>query len=604
MIVLGIHDGHCASACVLVNGTVKAIAAEERFTRLKNDHGYPFHAVNFCLAQLALKPGDIDHVAFAGQRLSLFGVKLKALTSFTSEDWLRIEKQHWHPLLYEGRHDEAVFHELYADPRFNGHGHYYDFSQVTAQQAIANDADTGLRIRLEAVQRHLGIGAGRVGFYDHHRCHAAYAFFGSPLRQDNTLIFTLDGGGDGATSSLFRFAGNRLEELARTNESPVARIYRYITLMLGMKLGEHEYKVMGLAPYAPQREFAKSWKVYQNLVQVRDDLIRFDPDHRPRDLYFHFRQAFEGHRFDGIAAATQHLVEQSVGEWFDTALARYGAHHAVFAGGVAMNVKLNMMLAGNRHLKRLHVPPSPSDDTLSIGAAYLGEFDHDPAAVQRLAPIDNPYLGPRFDRRRIDQAIAEAGLADAFRLENGVTPDRIAEILSRGKVVARMGGPMEFGQRALGNRSILADPRDERIVDKINHQIKYRDFWMPFAPVVRAERVHDYFKPQPAAGERAWDYMMFGAETTALGARELGAALHRGDGTGRPQVVARHQNPDYYDILRAFEKRTGVGGLLNTSFNLHGEPIVCSPQDAISTFERSELDVLVMEDVAVHRGMP
>ena len=259
-----------------------------------------------------------------------------------------------------------------------------------------------------------------------------------------------------------------------------------------------------------------------------------------------------------------------------------------------MNVKLNMLLADDPGLDDFSVCPSPTDDTLCVGACYMATSGAGPDAWKSLKPLTDPYIGPAFSLDEIDAAISKTGAADEFILETGVTPDKVAALLADGKVVARCSGRMEFGQRALGNRSILADPRNAETVGRINHQIKYRDFWMPFAPVILEERLGDYIlTPNPIIRR---SYMMVGAETTDKGQVELAAAIHDADLTARPQSLNREQNAGCYDIIKAFENLTGTGALLNTSFNLHGEPIACSPEDAISTFQRSALDALLMED--------
>ena len=600
MIVLGIHDGHGASACLMVDGVPRAMAAEERFSRRKNDYGYPRRAIDYCLAEAGLAPSDLHQVAFASRAFHAFYVKLKALCTFTAEDWIRLNKEYWRPKLYEGREDRRVLHELAADPRFQDLEHFYDLSGVGPDFDPARDGEQVRAIRLDAVRRHLGLDAGRVRFYDHHACHAHYALFGSPIRDDGTLVFTLDGGGDSTTSTLFRFTGGRLVELARSNRVDIARIYRGITHLLGMKLGEHEYKVMGLAPYATERELRKSYRVFDGMFTVRDNLIAYADGRRPPDLYFFFRDAFEGHRFDGIGAAVQRMVEVAVGDWVIACCRKYGARKAVFAGGVAMNIKLNMLLAGHPELDDYYVCPSPTDDTLPIGACYMAEAAAGDDAWAGLAPVDDVYLGPAFDRRAAVRALAPIAGDPAFRVVEEVDAERIADWLASGLVVARAVGRMEFGARALGNRSILADPRRPEIVEKINRQIKYRDFWMPFAPVVRAARAADYLVlPKP---HTRIPYMMVGCATTARGRAELPAALHRADHSARPQILEPDRNPAYDAILAAFEARTGTGALVNTSFNLHGEPIVCSPEDAVDTFRRSELDALVLDGIAVLRA--
>lgn len=583
----------------MIDGKLAALAAEERFSRLKNDYGYPRRAIDFCLAQCGIGPDDIDQVAFATAHINAFYTKLKSICTFTGDDWTMMHRDYWKPKLYEGREDRGVFHKLAADPRLNAQEHYYDLDWVDGDYDAARDRERVRQVRLDGVKRHLGIGAGKVAFYDHHTCHAHYALFASPIRRDNTMVYTLDGGGDATTSTLFRFAGGELVELARSNAVDIARIYREMTLIMGMKTGEHEYKVMGLAPYATDREIRKSNTVFDGMFTVADDLIAYADGRRPKDLYFHFIEAFTGHRFDGVAAAVQNMCEDAVTRWIATTQAKYGASSAVFAGGVAMNVKLNMLLAEQPGMEAFYVAPSPTDDTLCIGACYMAEAAAAPDAWRSLHPVDDPYLGPDITNDDIEAALAAAGAEREFEVERGVGAARTAEFLAGGKVVARVSGRMEFGARALGNRSILADARNAAVIDKINSQIKYRDFWMPFAPVVMKERVADYLTGEGSAVGSP--YMMIAARTTPAGARDLAGAIHRGDATARPQILAEHQNPGYYAILKAFETRTGVGGLLNTSFNLHGEPIACSPADAISTFQRSELDVLLMNDVALKR---
>jgi carbamoyltransferase len=598
MIVLGIHDGHCASACVMINGRLRAFAAEERFSRLKNDHGYPRLAVEYCLREAGLAATDIDEVAFASTSMGTFAVGLKALASFDSDDWRRIHKEYWKPRLYDGIDNPKIFEDIWRD-RFDAGGHYYDFSRINGSWSSLTDRALAQTIRRDGVRRHLDVAEDRVRFYDHHSCHAYYALFGSHIRADNTLVYTLDGGGDATTSTVFQFLNGQMQELARSNTVDVARIYREITLILGMKLGEHEFKVMGLAPYATDREFAKSRKVFDGMFQIAEDLIAYVPGRKPADLYFAIRDAFEGHRFDGIAAAVQNMCEATVIDWFDMVQRRHASRHAVFAGGVAMNVKLNMMLADHPLLDDFYVCPSPTDDTLCVGACYMAAAAAAPDVWRQLCPVDDPYQGPAYTSLDAQAAINRSGVADIAEVLENVTAEAVAAMLAEGKVVSRCAGRMEFGQRALGNRSILADPRREEAVEKINHQIKYRDFWMPFAPVMLVERAEDYITGANPAIRRP--YMMIGARTTAAGQRDLPAAIHRADRTARPQVLSRDQNAPYYDIVKAFEARTGTGALLNTSFNLHGEPIVCSPADAISTFQRSALDVLVMEGVALVR---
>lgn len=601
MITLGIHDGHGASACIMVDGKLRAFVQEERFTRLKNDYGYPIQAIEFCLAELGIEAKDLDCVAFASTTMHALNAKLKSICNFTNEDWIRIHKEYWHPKLFEGRDVSDAFDWIADDPRFQNVSHYYDFSQIGIGYNHREMLEAVRNIRLDGLKRHLDIHADKVTFCDHHACHAYYSLFGSHIRDDRSLVFTLDGGGDGTTSTLFQFLDGSLKEIARSNGVDIARLYREITLIMGMKLGEHEYKVMGLAPYATNREATKSWRVFENMFEIRDDLIAYAEGKKLKDHYFSLKDAFEGHRFDGIAAAVQRLVEETAIAWVTQSAEKYGARKAVAGGGTAMNVKANMLIAEQDILDDFYVCPSPGDDTLSIGASYMVEAATSANAWERLHPIDDVYQGPSYGQADAEDAIRKRGTNQKFSVKSNLEPEAIAAFLAEGKVVARCSGPMEFGARALGNRSILADPRSRRTVEKINHQIKYRDFWMPFAPVVLADRANDYLQLEGKGIRR--DYMMIGARTTKEGAEALAAATHAGDDSARPQVLVREKNPGYYDIVKAFEAQTGVGALLNTSFNLHGEPIACTPDDAISVFERSELDGLLLDDILITRAV-
>jgi carbamoyltransferase len=292
------------------------------------------------------------------------------------------------------------------------------------------------------------------------------------------------------------------------------------------------------------------------------------------------------------------MVEEVVSNWISEVALAYGCDTVRFGGGVAMNVKLNMMLNQSSRLEDLYICPSPTDNTLSIGACYASSLSNG-LSCDQLHSVNDVYLGPRFDTLDVDTEIRKNNINGKYVVESDVTSERIAQWLAEGKVVARFAGAMEFGERALGNRSILADPRDAGTIAKINQQIKYRDFWMPFAPVILEESAPEYIVE--SENLEVFNHMMIGSNSTSLGREVLIAGIHPADKSMRPQVIKKSQNQDYWEIVNSFKQITGVGALINTSFNLHGEPIVGSPSDAISTFERSDLDVVVMENRALLR---
>ena len=301
-----------------------------------------------------------------------------------------------------------------------------------------------------------------------------------------------------------------------------------------------------------------------------------------------------GLRFDWVAGGAQRLLEDVLLRWSRLMRQRYGGGRLALGGGVFMNVKANMLLGQEDWVEELFAFPSCGDESNAVGAAYLGYLQE--CARRGLAAAPQPfgpaYLGPSVTDEEAEAVIRERRLEGQYKVAfHDRIEERIAELLVSDGVVARCAGRMEFGARALGNRSILANPSDHRVVGLINRMIKNRDFWMPFAPTVLAERAGDYLvNPKGFASP----YMMLAMPTRPEARDALTAALHPQDFTARPQILERAWNPEYHAVIREFERRTGVGAVLNTSFNLHGEPIVGGAADAVDTFERSGLPHLAV----------
>jgi carbamoyltransferase len=367
-----------------------------------------------------------------------------------------------------------------------------------------------------------------------------------------------------------------------------------------MKPDEHEYKVMGLAAYASPEYYQRAYKVFKRTQYV--DGLGFAYQVKPPDLYEYFRRELEGCRFDTIAGALQQYTEEILVDWTRNALAATGARRVVFGGGAAMNVKAMMQIAKLDEVDDLFLCPTPSDESLAIGAAYV--FLHDTLIAQgrnpsrELKPLRNGYLGPSISDFETHPAVEALERDGGYQVRRKAEPAYIARLLARGKVLGRCDGRSEFGARALGNRSILADPRNTAVVKTINRQIKSRDFWMPFAPTIAAHRADDYLPRRK--GMRA-PYMTMAFETSPLAQKDLIAALHPADLTCRPQILEPDANPSYHSLIQEFEKCTGVGGVLNTSFNLHGEPIVETPRDAVRVFQLSGLDALLLNDWLIEK---
>jgi carbamoyltransferase len=577
MIVLGINETHCSTAAVLRDGAIVGCASEERFSRLKNDAGYPRAAVDALLADLGIERSAIDLVVLAGGRAY-------------AREWMN-----------RVVHDDAYAREYYGVSLDAPTGGLRKRARKLGARLGLADAARGkfalsAAERLRLVTDHLGVTSDRVLALDHHTCHAAAAYFGSPFGGADALVLTNDNSGDGLCATATTAGGVALtrREAAPSAPGSLGSFYSFVTLLLGMRAGEHEYKVMGLAPYAPAAAAERAATALREVFDWNtDDPALFSWKRRgPR--YRLLLDATLGQRFDGIAGGAQRLLEDTLVGWARLMHERYGGERLALGGGVFMNVKANMLLAAEEWVRDLFVFPSCGDESNAVGAAYLGYLDLCARRGVKAAPqpFGPAYLGPRLDDAEIEHEIRRRELATRHAVsEPARVEERIAELLVSDGVVARCAGRMEFGARALGNRSILANPSDHRVVDLINRMIKARDFWMPFAPSVLRERADDYLvNPRGFASP----YMMLAFPTRPERRHEIIAAVHPHDGTARAHIVEQAWNPEYHQVIREFERRTGTGAVLNTSFNLHGEPLVCSAADAIDTFERSGLPHLAL----------
>ncbi len=589
MKILGIHDGHNATAALLVDGQIAAMMSEERFTYRKNEMGFPEHAVRACLEMGGIEGKDLDEVAFSTVSLPIQYLRIKRECLFTVRDYLDEQEYYWKPKLFENRINTDYLGKLFSVKRFTEPQAYSfkDIPQVLSEEENRRLLDD---MRKEALKRFFGVDANKVKSYDHHSCHQHYAYFGSPFRGEKTLVFTVDGGGDGKNGTVCIAEDDRITEIASNNCTDLARLYRYVTLLLGMKIGEHEYKVMGLAPYASEYEIRKCDKIFKGIFHVPEMLIEYK--NRPRDLFFHFREGLADCRFDGIAGAVQEMVEEVGMEWISKVTSRLGISRVVFSGGLSMNVKLNKIIGSLDTVTDFYCAPSGGDDSIALGACYIA---HRKRSDTSISSIQNNYLGKQISRSDILQAVRKL---KGCTIKEGVTNKDIAALLAKDVVIGRFAGRMEFGARALGNRSILANPANPEIVKKINKEIKFRDFWMPFAPSILDVYAHKYIlNPKGMAS----DHMTICFDTTNLGRQALAAAIHPADYTVRAHLLKRELNGEYYDLIESFAAITGIGAVLNTSFNLHGYPIVRTPEHAVHVFENSELDAMVLEDVLVMR---
>lgn len=595
MNILAIHCGHNSSAALMCDGVIVGAVQEERFTKRKNQVAFPVRAIRHLVdLHLGGDVGRVDRVALAGKVVDPTGLAVARYSEFDVADHIKENHDYWRGIFYEGKpSDGRYWVEMFRRGEKLNHDHNVDVDKMMAMPLADAFSYMSEVERQDAMRRHFGW-EGPFDALDHHACHAHYAFYGQAIPEkywDDVLILTADALGDRRDWSASTVnADGTLNRIEDGSGNSVARIYRFVTLILGMKPNEHEYKVMGLSSYSKSaKHIAATERVFYDVLDFKDG--KFVQNRPLKDSYFDLKDRLEGHRFDNISAALQNWTTGVTRSWIAYWLKRAGKSRLCFSGGLSMNIKMNGELAAMEELKGLYVPASGGDESNPIGACFMAQKQ----LGKPVKPLTHVYLGAVNSRdvehdwkeglRRADVSVADYEVREGFGLRE------IAKLLAAGQVVARCVGPMEFGARALGNRSILADPSNPDNIKRINDAIKARDFWMPFTPSILAERAADYLViPKGIVSP----YMTIGYQSTPLARREIVAALHPGDFSARPQFVTRDTNPDYWALISAFEELTGIGALLNTSLNLHGDPMNATIADAVRTLALSALDFLAL----------
>jgi carbamoyltransferase len=581
---------HDAAAAILVDGRLVAAAEEERFSRVKHDFGFPAHAIRFCLDRAGTTGADLDYVAFFEKPLVKF---------------------------------ERILQTALAT--------------VPSSQAVFRKAMTTWMLDKLWVKNRIrdlvGVPEDRILFVEHHQSHAASAFFASPF--EDAAILTVDGVGEWATATTGRGRGSTLtlEQEIRFPHS-LGLLYSAFTAFLGFEVNEGEYKVMGMAPYGTPRYVDKVWK----LISVGSDgSFALDLDYfsfhysatrtyspkfealfgAPRSpetpffteasgfpSYFgerpsNYRElAAENQHYADLAASIQVVTESVVLGMVKALSARTGATKLCMAGGVALNSVANGRILRETPITDLYVQPAAGDSGAALGAALF--VHHQVLGQPRQFVMEHAYWGAGLEPAAIIDAARASGLSWIECGDDDRLVDRTVELLTTGKVIGWAQGAFEWGPRALGNRSILADPRRADMKDIVNTKIKFREPYRPFAPSVVVERAAEFFDLADPARHYAARFMLL--VTPVLDqARERIPAVTHVDGSARLQTVVADTNPRYHRLIRRFGDATGVPVVLNTSFNLRGEPIVSTPAEAMSTFQRSGMDALVLDRTIVFK---
>lgn len=565
--ILGLTTLGDAAATLIGDGEVLAAVEEERFSRRKHHIGFPFNAIEYCLSQADITLRDVDHVSLYWKPWIIRHKALQALKS------LRVSRE-----MFEARIDRGV-------------------RQVS-------ESYLGMFTYPRLLRQRFGPSDFRFHYLEHHPCHAASAFYVSPF--DTAAILTMDGTGEATTTMTAVGEDRKLRPLKRIKlPNSLGQFYSAITNYLGFDMfAGDEWKVMGLAAYG-QPEF---YDFLSRKVLLADgpDSFRVDIsvlDHHLAKRYQFSPAAVEGlgpprqqgeeitERHQNIAASAQRVLEETVLRMLRALHERTGEENLCLAGGVAFNSVMNGRIIKESPFKRVFIQPVAGDAGCSLGACYLtyhGLLDR-PRSYQ----MRHAYFGPSYTSAECAAALTEASLPFETLPDEKLLP-RVARLIADGATVGFFQGRCEFGPRALGGRSFLADPRRADMRQLLNEKVKLREWFRPLAPSLLEEKSSQFF------GRPHDDPFMVTVLEIEEGQRSRIPAVVHVDGTARPQTVSRQTNPRYWQLIREFEAITGVPLLLNTSLNVQ-EPIVCTPADAVRTFQRAGFEALVLEDQLVMR---
>ncbi|MEM3362657.1 MAG: carbamoyltransferase C-terminal domain-containing protein [Candidatus Bilamarchaeaceae archaeon] len=573
MNILSIHVGHNATAALILNNKLEISLSEEKFTNIKNYSGFPLNSIKYIMNTYNLNADNIDFVAIAGEYVPSVQIpdsKQHTNTSVTIEVY--------------GLFFAALVSRYFGftSPLFEN---LYTFYQKKIKKKFSQTATINLLKNL------FGFRKDQIVFVHHHLCHsyAPIGFFNLHKQKEPVLIITQDGYGDTLAGMTGVYENGNYKLLSTTSfVDSTAWLYAAVTKYLGMKELEHEHKVMGLAAYPPKEYGMKVYKnKFEDLITVKDTKIslRYKTFLSGAYTYTVLRGRLYRERFDNIAFGIQQLIEDKITEFVRQNIEKYKIKKIAFGGGLFMNVKLNKKIQELPDIEKCYFMPSCGDEMNAVGAAFYvlekqGEFGFSNETM---------YLGKEYSDEEIERFFRENELDKKYELEKSKNINKeVAQLVAEGNIVGRFAGRGEVGARSLGNRAILADPSKLESVEMINYAIKSRDFWMPFACSVLDSHFEDY---AIFNGKSIPYYMITAYDTTEDGKKHLKAAIHRKDYTMRPNVVKINHNKEYWDLINEYRKLTGIGGILNTSLNIHGYPLIGFIRELFFTMDNSHLDI-------------
>jgi len=580
MKIISIYPGHNATIGYFEDGDCKFIFHEEKFNNIKNFLGFPILALKHLASKININ--DVDFFVFGQKTQMMLATPTKAVNYFETQSVGRFRR------IFNYLEYKTGLKLLFSGVR-----------NILLEKMVTPKSWNEISVWLED---NYHVPRKKVLTYDHHLAHCLTPlyFYGLAGDSENLLLLSMDGAGDNAFSKVFVYEpkNNLLKKIAESSfDSSIGLLYSEMTKFLGMKVNEHEYKVMGLAAYVSNRKYYQHiYEKLKEIVWLNEETLEFESAFNTNVSRLFFKDHFSFERFDNLAAALQEFTEELVTKWIQATIKKTGINVVAVSGGVFMNVKMNQKIIALPEVKKVYFQPSSGDESLIIGAACKTYLDN---SID-LKPIKTMYLGHSYNDNEVKEFLERIGYFDKYQINYFEDIEiEIAKLIADFKIVARFKGQGEWGARSVCNRGILGNASDLKTFYDVNNMIKMRDFWMPFAPTILEEWADRYIENWKTIGEKAYDSMKFMIVTcnaTKLAQTHLLAAMHQKDKTIRPQILSKQNNENLYRLLKTFEELTGMGGILNTSFNLHGSPLVGTLEQATFTFENSGLQYLAIEN--------
>jgi carbamoyltransferase len=570
MTILGIHDGHNASACLMRDGKIVYVVQEERITKEKNKSDFPANSIKLILEKEGLDPGEIDQIGFNGNYMPGHMNRLQLLEyykSLTKGTFLNFD-------ILKNR--------------------IKNFTPISKPFEASNRKE-----RLRELQRH-NFDPAKARFVEHHTLHASSAYYGFGNYQQDILVLTNDGAGDRSCATVNIGSKGRLRRIASVHENnSIGLLYAAFTFLTGMVPLEHEYKLMGMAPYADRKGTRKMADLFWQMFEFSPDGLtwKFTGGYSIFSSMSKFKEFMYLKRFDHLMGGLQLFIEEFLTRWIGNCIRKTGIRKIAMAGGTFMNVKANQRIMEMEEVDSLFIFPSCGDESNAIAACYY--LSAQDGNLSEISPLEDIYWGIEYSNEEIKKRFDQYTFKQfKYKIEHVPSiEERVALLLKQENVVARFKGREEFGARSLGNRALLANPSKPEVIKEINEMIKNRDFWMPFASSIIDYDIDRYVKMN---GKNAPNYMIMTYDTT-YEAAELAGGIHPYDKTVRPQLVKKAHNDGYWTLINEFKKLTGIGGIVNTSLNLHGLPLVHEPEDAFNILEKSSLKYLAIENYLIEK---